>query len=234
MKPQDNNLNLDVYFQKALIWYNQKYLLPLTHRSYTICIFLIVAILLSIVFIQTSRLFPIATTMKYAVNFNNPEVNKEISINPANRYHLDPLNSIAKILIENYVTQREKYNYSELKKQIIFVNTNSTRSVFDQYYNFIKIENQLSPVLRYQDQIKVSTKILITLFNSNSPTTVQFRTIAHDQTNNKIIEQMLWQANIDFKIDPVILNQPNGTKFNFLVTGYKVKLIKDETKNVQN
>lgn len=225
MKSQDNNL--DAYFQKALVWYNQKYLLPLTHRSYAACILVISAVLLGVALVQISKQLPIITPLKYAVMFDDPDKPKDISINPADHYALDPLNSIAKILVENYVTEREKYNYSELQQQIILINAHSTRSIFDQYYDFLKVENQLSPVLRYQDQIKVICKVLYTSFSSNDSAVVQFRTIARD-SQDKIIEQICWQADVNFKIDPIVLDQPDGTRFNFLVTGYRVKLIKNE------
>jgi type IV secretion system protein VirB8 len=225
MEPQNNNL--DEYFQKALTWYNQKYLLPLTYRSYAICLFLISTFLLGIIILQILGLLPIATSLKYAVRFNDTQELKEISINSADYYASDPLRSIAKILVENYIAARESYDYFNLKKQLIFINANSTRSIFDQYYSFLKVENQLSPVLRYKDQVKVSAQVLYTLFESIDSAVVQFRTIARDG-QDKVIEQILWQSDINFKIDPIDLNRANASKFNFLVTNYKIKLVKNE------
>jgi type IV secretion system protein VirB8 len=222
--------NLNNYFTQAILWYNNKYLKPLNNRSFAACGLIIILLLLFALCLQIYKLFPIATTLKYAVSFDNSEVDKKIKINPANSVEGNPLNSIARVLVENYVIQREQYDYDRLKQQVIFVNTNSTKAIFNQYYSFISIDNLLSPVLRYQDQIIRKIEPLITVFNSNSTCDVQFRSVASDADNN-IIEQMLWQATIEFKIDPIDLAQAPGTKFNFLVTSYKIKLLKNEKSN---
>jgi type IV secretion system protein VirB8 len=175
------------------------------------------------------KLFPAEKVLTYAVGFNNPETTKGIKIVPANYMAGSPLTSIAKIVVENYVINRERYKYADLKDQIVFVNSNSTKSIFNQYYNFINIDNPLSPVLRYQDQITREITPLISIFKSDTAVDVQFRSIARN-SSDKIIEQMLWQASLEFKVDPIVLNQPTGTKFNFLVTNYKIKLLKNENK----
>jgi type IV secretion system protein VirB8 len=228
----DQGNYLERYFKEAKTWYNSKHLDPLVHRSYAICGLVIILLLVAANFVQINRLFPVSKTLKYAVSFDNSDVNKNIKIIPADDFASNQLNSIAKILLENYVVQRESYNYDELKKQMIFVRTNSTKSVFKQYYSFISIDNRLSPVLRYQDYINRKVEILITDISSDSIATVHFRSTAVDQDNN-LVEQIIWQSVIEFQMDPITINQPQGTKYDFTVISYKVKLLQNEmaTKN---
>ncbi len=222
------NDSLEVYFNECRIWYCEKYLQPLSQRSYIICIGTIMFLLLLGSVNTIYKLFPITDVLKYAVILDDASSDMQITITKADTYKQHPLKSISQILVENYVIQREEYDYNDLKKQLSFIKTNSSTEIFNQYYNFISINNYLSPVLRYQDQLTRSVEIVSTDFNFND-TKIIFRSIARDQ-NNKIQEQILWQANIAFQTDPIKLGQQTGTKFNFIVTSYKLKLLKNEFK----
>jgi type IV secretory pathway component VirB8 len=182
---------------------------------------------IALISLAVYRALPIRTVLKYAVGFNGFAADKQITIKSTLNQAPDPLTSIAKVLLKNYVTQIEKYKYSDLKDQITFVNANSSRYVFNQYYNFIGIDNKLSPVIRFQDQAVRSIKVLSVDVSPDLVATIKFRSTAKD-FNNAVIENMLWQANVFFKIDPIVMGLANGTKFNFLVTDYKVKLLKNE------
>ena len=222
-QPQD----LEKYFENSKAWYQQKYLNPLSHRSYAFCVAVVFLFLVIVMIFQAYQLFPIETELKYAVTFKGSASDKKISINFDRKHNENPLYSIAQILIKNYVIQREKYNYADLEKQLLFVKTNSTKTLFNQYYGLISINNPLSPVLRYQDQLTRSIEILDINFDL-AQADVKFRSIARD-VNNKIQEQMLWSTKINFAISPIILGQATGAPFNFVVTSYELKLLKNET-----
>jgi len=218
---------LESYFHESKIWYNEKYIKPISQRSYLTCACFVNIFFIALISLAVYRALPIRTVLKYVVGFNGFAVDKQITIKSTLNQAPDPLTSIAKVLLRNYVTQIEKYKYSDLKDQITFVSANSSKYVFNQYYNFISIDNKLSPVIRFQDQAVRSIKVLSVDISPELVATIKFRSIAKD-FNNAVIEKMLWQANVFFKIDPIVMGLANGTKFNFLVTDYKVKLLKNE------
>ena len=217
---------LEDYFYRSKIWYNTKYLRPLTERSYSICACLISIFLVIIIFLVIYKIFPLRVVLRYAVGFDSSTVNRQIAIKTAGSKTLSPSLAIAQSLLENYVVQVEQYDYNQLKNQLLFVQTNSTKYVFHQYYNFI-LHNNRSPFNRFGDKQKRSIEILSTNFDSNTSAKIKFRSIAKD-ANNKTIEQILWRSDISFRADPVIIGLPDNTKFHFLVTAYKVTLLNKE------
>ena len=179
---------------------------------------------------QVYKLPPTHIVIDYGIVFDDSNIDRKITLTPAKGVEDSTELSIAKILLENYVIERERYNYSLLKNQIEFVKMNSSNKVFTQYYNFINIDNGLSPVLHFQDKITRSIEIIYTNCTSDYTSQVQFRSIAKD-ANQKILEQILWQADINFEIDPVNIKKPHGSKFNFKVTYYNIRLLNNEIKS---
>jgi type IV secretion system protein VirB8 len=218
------------HFQEAKIWYQEKYLQPLLHRSVLVCVTTILIVILIIMSAQIYKLLPAHIVIDYGIVFDDSNIDRKITITPAKGVEDNIELSIAKILLENYVIEREKYHYSSLKNQIDFVKINSSNKVFTQYYNFISINNGLSPVLHFQDKITRSIEIIYTNFTSDYSAQVQFRSVAKD-ANQKIVEQTLWQTDINFEIDQVDIKKANGSKFNFKITHYNIKLLNNEIKN---
>ena len=137
-----NNIEgLENYFYQSKIWYNEKYIKPISQRSYISCACLASIFLVILIFAVIYKTFPIRIVLKYAVKFDSSTVDKQMTIKSTLNEDLDPLKSIAKVLLKNYIIQVERYNYSHLKNQLIFVNSNSSKYVFNQYYNFINIDN---------------------------------------------------------------------------------------------
>ena len=220
--------SLKDYFSRSKIWYNEKYIKPINERSYVILAGIVAVFFAIITMIVTYQTMPVVIVSEYAIAFDSSKIDKQTTVKPADYISSNPQISIAQILLKNYVIQIEQYKYSELKNQLLFAYSTSSKSVFNQYYNFLNINNPLSPVFRLQDQATRSVEILSTNFDSDSSVVMKFRSISRD-ISKKIIEQMLWQANISFQIDRVVLGLPDGAKFNFLVTQYKVKLLNNES-----
>ena len=218
------------YFKAAKIWYQEKYLQPLYHRSVLICVTTVLVFLFIIIAAQIYKLLPTHIVLDYSIVFDDSNIDRNIMLTPATSVSGNIELSIAKILLENYVIEREKYDYSLLQNQIEFVKINSSNKVFTQYYNFISIDNGLSPVLHFQDKITRSIEIIYTNFTSDYSSQVQFRSVAKD-ANHKVLEQILWQANINFEIDQVDIKKPTGSKFHFKVTSYNIKLLNNEIKS---
>jgi type IV secretion system protein VirB8 len=178
------------------------------------------------ILVNINSLFPSVIQVKYSISADSSS-NKTAQILRANQIDNNSLSSIADIIIKNYVTKRESYNYDDLKKQFIFIKSNSTRIVFRRFYNFMNIDNPSSPVMLYQKYIQRIPKIISTTYLTQSKVIVKFNSRARNSAGENI-ENMVWQATIDYEIDKIDPNLPNGTRFNFTVTNYQLKLIEDK------
>ena len=221
------------YYKDAVDWYNTQYIQPLSERSVLALLTTGMAILLLGLIINMYYMFPLNKELKYIIKTVNIFRSKGI-IQTADSYPEKPLRSIAKILVENYVVQREIYNYDKLEEQLRYVTYNSTRFIFKGFYNYLSIENNQSPVLRYQKNVIRKIEIVKTEFKSDKSVIVTFRSTAVDKKRNKSIENLLWKAMIRFNIDEIDYKVPYGTKFNFKVTNYQLKLLKQYKVKAQN
>ena len=215
------------YFTDARHWYEYKYIHPFSQRSFIFILSVIICVLFVEVVININSLFPSVIQVKYSISATT-SANKTAQIIRANQIKNDPQSSVTDILIKNYVLSREKYSYSDLKKQFIFVKNNSTRIVFRRFYNFMNIDNPSSPVLKYQKNTKRTAKIISTSYPSKTKAVVKFNSIVQNSAG-EITEDIVWQATIDYEIDKINPNLPSGSRFNFTVTNYQLKLIKDRS-----
>lgn len=215
------------YFTDARHWYKYKYIHPFSQRSFIFILSVIICVLFIGVVINIDSLFPSVIQVKYSISATT-SANKTAQIIRANQIKNDPQSSVTDILIKNYVLSREKYSYSDLKKQFIFVKNNSTRIVFRRFYNFMNIDNPSSPVLKYQKNTKRTAKIISTSYPSKTKAVVKFNSIVQNSAG-EIAEDIVWQATIDYEIDKINPNLPSGSRFNFTVTDYQLKLIKDRS-----
>lgn len=215
------------YFTDARHWYKYKYIHPFSQRSFIFILSVIICVLFIGVVINIDSLFPSVIQVKYSISATT-SANKTAQIIRANQIKNDPQSSVTDILIKNYVLSREKYSYSDLKKQFIFVKNNSTRIVFRRFYNFMNIDNPSSPVLKYQKNTKRTAKIISTSYPGKTKAVVKFNSIVQNSAG-EIAEDIVWQATIDYEIDKINPNLPSGSRFNFTVTDYQLKLIKDRS-----
>lgn len=233
MEPLHNSIQEYIksgnYYTDARAWYRSKYIHPFSHRSFIFMFSVIIFILFLGIVMNIHSLLPLVVQIKYFVNANASS-NKVAQILPANGIENDPATSIADIMIKNYVLKREGYNYDNLKKQFVFVKNNSTRIVFRKFYNFMNIDNPSSPVMLYQKSINRTPSIILTKYPSPNVAIVTFNSKAQDSSGNKI-EDKVWQATIGYEIDKIDSNLPNNTRFNFTITDYQLKMLKDKKTN---
>lgn len=215
------------YYADAKHWYKYKYIHPFSQRSFIFILSVIICALFVGVVININSLFPSVIQVKYSISATT-SANKTAQIIRANQIKNDPQSSVTDILIKNYVLSRERYSYSDLKKQFIFVKNNSTRIVFRRFYNFMNIDNPSSPVLKYQKDSKRSAKVISTSYPGKTKAIVKFNSIVQNSAG-EIVEDIVWQATIDYEIDKINPNLPSGSRFNFTVTDYQLKLIKDRS-----
>jgi len=196
------------YFIDARKWYNFKYILPLSHRSLLLLICTIFTLLFTLICINIDILLPINEKVSYLIKDN---AEKQATVTNTKHSSLaNPYISVANIMLQNYVKQREEYNYDILKEQFTFIKNAST-----------------SIVIRYQKLYRRSINILsITNINDNE-VVVTFESLAKNSMG-EILENMLWEARIGFIMDSIGINTSPDTAFNFTVTSYKLKLLRNK------
>ncbi len=213
------------YFKRARIWYATKYITPLSQRSMLLIFLGIIGVMLLGIILNVISLFPVVKQVRYSINSNIFQ--SSANIISADQIANNSLRSIADIMIRNYVIHRESYDYDQLKSQFAFIQNNSTRLVFRKFYNYMSIDNSLSPVLKYQKYIRRSVNILSTEYSNDNQVTVVFSTLAKN-SGGEISENMVWQASLNYEIDQINLNLSDNSRFNFAITDYRVKLLQDK------
>lgn len=217
------------YFVEARKWYKVKYLYPFIHRSFIFITLVLMLLLIIITFFTIYDLFPITTRFRYIVQLpSNTDINA--TIYRANQVLGNPFRSIVKILAENYVIQRESYNYTNLKDQFQYIRNKSTRALYKQFYDYMSLENLQSPILRYQKIATRQIQITSTVFSNDEQLSIYFRSKAKDN-HMQVFEDIDWKADISFTVDRINPNAPSGAPFKFFVTDYKITLLRNN--NVQ-
>ncbi|QWB86374.1 hypothetical protein JRD95_00424 [Rickettsia parkeri] len=213
------------YFIDARKWYNFKYILPLSHRSLLLLICTIFTLLLTLTCISINILLPINKKVTYLIK---DDAEKQATVtNTKYSTLVKPYIAIANIMIQNYVNQREEYNYDILKEQFTFIKNASTSIVYMQFANFMNIDNPLSPVIRYQKLYRRSINILSINNINDNEAVVTFESLAKNSTD-AILENMVWEARIGFIMDSISTNTSPNMPFNFTVTSYKLKLLRNK------
>ena len=213
------------YFKDARKWYNFKYIYPLSQRSFLLIICVFFSAILTGLAINIYNLFPIVSQVRYSLNTTSYQ--SSANIMKADSIKHDSRASIADIMVKNYLSHREMYDYDNLKLQFIFIQNNSTRIVFRKFFNFMNIDNPDSPVMRYQKYIRRSVNIISTDYTKPDEALITFSTTAKN-SGGEIFEDMIWQATINFQIDELNLDLPPDSRFSFAVTNYRLKLVKDK------
>ncbi|WP_392506179.1 virB8 family protein [Rickettsia sp. 2024-CO-Wats] len=213
------------YFIDARKWYNFKYILPLSHRSLLLLICTIFTLLLTLICINIYILLPINKKVSYLIK---DDAEKQATVTNTKHSTLaSPYISIANIMLQNYVNQREEYNYDILKEQFTFIKNTSTSIVYMQFAHFMNIDNPLSPVIRYQKLYRRSINILSINNINDNEAVVTFESLAKNSTG-AILENMVWEARIGFIMDSISTNISPNMPFNFTVTSYKLKLLRNK------
>lgn len=213
------------YYSDARKWYSYKYVHPFSQRSLTIILSIIAVIIFTCLTANIYKLFPVIVKVKYIVNADE-SANKSTKIIKANQIPNNPSLSVTDLLIKNYVTLRENYDYDNLRNQFIFIKNNSTRIVFNRFFESMNIDNPKSPVMLFQKKATRKTTIISTDHLADNKVAVKFNTIAKNDLG-EIVENATWQAVIEYEIDKLQANLPGGTRFNFVITDYQLSFLED-------
>ena len=215
------------YFISARKWYKEKYLKPFSQRSMMFVCSCTFCLLLIGIAVNVSSLFPLSEQVRYSLNVRDASQSSAI-ITRADYIEGDPLASIADIMVRGYVLQREKYDYDMLQQQFTFVKNTSNRLTYRKFYNTMNIDNLESPILRYQREVRRSVvKVLSSKYTDNNEITITFESLAKS-TGGDVVENKIWEAIVGFDIDDIDISVPSETKFNFIVTNYRLKQLVDK------
>ena len=216
------------YFSDAKKWYIYKYLSPVTHRIWAFYAVLLLIFMIAALSINMNRLLPIRQTVNYGISAedqnNAGSENARIVNMDDTQRDMSPRKFIAGNLLRSYITIRENYDYSKLDKQFLHIRNSSDRIVFKRFYDYMNIDNPDSPVIRYQKYATRTINIENIKFLSDNDVVATFQSTATDE-NGKIFENLSWIAHIGFKMDNIQTKLASGSKFNFMVTDYKLRII---------
>lgn len=217
------------YYKRARNWYTEMFIYPYVLRSEAFVVFVSIIIALSITAINIYVLFPLNRQVGYAILIEDT-AEFSAKINNADYYGEDVYKSVSKIFLETYIDIRESYDYTSLANNMLFLQRTSTKPVYNKYNDYISIDNPDSPVLTLESYATKKVNIKSVTFTSKNNALVSFNTKAIKNTG-KIISDQDWQAEITFVIDEVKSELKDNAPFNFTVSDYKVKLIRDNNAN---
>lgn len=212
------------YFNQARLWYNQQYIKPITDRSYILVVFIILVLTLLGIFINLQSIYPLNQTVRYSINVKDAD-DFQANIIRANR-NSDSLRSIALIMSEYYLLNRESYDYSLLASRINYIKNSSTKVAFREYSSQLSLANPKSFLLIYQKFAKRNVSIISSRFIESNKIEIKFSSKVFDRSQN-LIEDREWLSEIEFYIDPINLVADNNTPYNFSVSDYKINLVND-------
>lgn len=221
-------VRLGHYFTDARKWYNYKYLSPIAHKAWAFYTILILIVMLAALGMNIKRLLPVKQIVSYGISIDNKMTATEESASIIKMddedTHETPVHFISSILLKNYLISRESYNAESLSKQYAHILSTSTRVVFKRFEDYMKIDNPDSPVLRYQGYAKRNIVINNIEFPSDNEAVIKFTSTARD-SSNKIFENLVWEAKVGFDMGSLQKKSPTGSKFDFTVTDYTLKLL---------
>jgi type IV secretion system protein VirB8 len=220
------------YFKDSIEWYGDKYLSPVTHKIWAAYILMLLAVMLAALLSNIDRLLPMIQSVRYALFIQNtygPDKNIRILTMQADDV-TTPAKFIAGTLLKSYIINRESYDYDKLNTQFQRVANSSTRLIFKRFDSAMKIDNPDSPIIKYQKYAKRSVTITHIKFISDTEAIIEFNSLARDDSSN-ILENMKWQVDVAFEMGDVRVKRPNGSRFDFTVTDYKLKFVGDNNGN---
>lgn len=221
MKTNKNIYKNTEYFNQAMNWYYDIYIFPLSAKSIIIIILLVISFCFSSLFITISHLLPLVRHKNYMLKVVDINAN-HINIFSAKKYK-DHNKSIAYVFIEMYVLDREKYQYENLESQFEIIKNFSSDAEYNKFLSFMSINNNNSPILRYQKNAKRDITITNIEFLSKNRAIVSYRSLGSLQTG-EIFEDMLWKADINFRMNDI---NSELEKLDFIIDNYDVQIVRN-------
>lgn len=197
------------YFRRARQWFDVIYHRPIAERSYFIVITILAVVTIFFSTLVYLSMQPLVRTVPYTL-YSTDIVEELPVIKPLKQSAYEDLNlSIARFLLEDYVTLREGYRYdvSLLEYNFNRVRGTTSEGEFLNYQAQINPENASSPFNKYgrngTREIFISTSVIdFDIY----PQMAQVYFATKTQANNRRDENS-WIANITFRLPELRVNQ---------------------------
>jgi type IV secretion system protein VirB8 len=221
------------YFINAHQWYANKFVYVIAERSYMAIIACCYISALLILGFYYMKIDPLAQQSSYLISL--PDITKQYaSIRTIGNVNSSPQLNVAKYMLEQYVMQREHYNFTDMTSELAgdrnFIKMSSSREIYLKYKSYISINNPYSPVMLYQNTNRVNVKVtevrLLKLEHNAtySRAVIHYDSIARNLITNKTTTTKM-AANINYQIDNAE-KAIDKKRLNFLVLGYNIYKIK--------
>ena len=216
------------YYAKAREWYSALYHAPIPER----CFFIVVMALalLTTYFAVTSflALQPINPAVPFVVVSH--DVFEEVpSIRHIALPREAPDSALMRFLVENYVKEREEYNFDRYGRDVSGVRGQSDAATYAAYQQLIDPQNPRSPVALYERHTQRNIWVRSTLVHASQDPHTAVVEFTATTIHGREVKKSNFAANITFRYSPIGVKE-NGnaapltiTPMGFVVTGYEVK-----------
>ncbi|MBF8246579.1 MAG: hypothetical protein ISN64_01110 [Rickettsia sp.] len=220
-----SSLEQEKYFQESFEWFFRKYLIPLNEISVLIILNIFASFIFLVICWDVLALFSFDGKQKNFINGNYSNADKQVKFfNISKRENVE--NSFFQIIAENYIKKIESYDFTNLKKQIDFVQNNSSSEVLQKFLQYIDNKNPSSPILRYFDLFTKEVEILQinNISNNNIKAIIQTKAFS---LNGTLIELLDYEIQLSYISNfQLIKKNYENNQINFTVTDYKQTLLK--------
>ena len=227
------------YYEDARIWYVNRFIMPVSEKSYLVILVAIYVIVLAVGAYYYSNTHPADPEISYLV-FRDDVSKTYAIVKPVGKDKEIPQIGISKYLLESYVENRESYDIKNIHKQLAYVRNTTIPSNYSKYEDMMSINNPSSPMMIYQDLYTKAIKIhKVNLLKSSSevgyklnPASGSMKAVVYFQsilkniaTNKDVFEEYV--ATIDFNVENIEeIIKEDSKKLGFLVSGYNLHQIK--------
>ena len=212
------------YFVDSKNWYFNKYVYPSVERTFFGVIggcFLILVIFMAI--------FTTSTTSE--VLESTYTVSMQDTIKQVARFQpldetIKPSVALNNYMLGYYVQSREAYDFNNLDVQLVKMSNLSTLGVYNDFHNYMSINNVNSPQFTYQKDntrtITINSINYIAQYQAQISFTASTLWVATNRT-----ETSNWVAQVEFAVsDLEALLNAHSTQLDFVVTSYSVSAAK--------
>jgi len=206
------------YFSDSRNWYFNKYVYPSVERTFLgfVCVCFVFLVVCMFIFISATSSEVLEST--YTVDLKDT-IKQEAKFVPLDD-KIEPSIALNNYMLSYYVAARESYDFSDLDVQLIKMANLSTLTVFNQFRNYMSINNVNSPQFVYQKDNLRSINVTAVKYVSPSSAQVFFTAtstwVAYNQQN-----ETQWVSLVNFAVSNLedLLNK-RSKQLDFVVTSY--------------
>lgn len=220
------------YFEDAKLWYFEKYVLPISERSFTFIFATFCVVMFVLVTFNIKSVISVPQHIPFILYVEN-SLTQFSHLQSLSSKKTTPQEAVAHFLITDYVRSREEFlpshmdskHYPHLVKKI---KSSSSKTVLNEFKSYMSNMNPYSPFVRYHDNI--SREITITKFQlltndlTTGKATVQFDAI--EKNPGQADNRSTWEVLIHYRLPDIENIARTQAPLRFLVKYYKAKLIK--------